>query len=74
MAPVFDPDVADAVQFLVGQAITTIQIPAATWRSCPRVYTAAGLPAGLSFDATARTITGTPYDSGHGHYHHHGHE
>ncbi len=44
-----------------GTAISTLRLPAASGGNAPLTYSLTPtLPAGLTFDATARTVTGTP--------------
>ena len=44
-----------------GTAISTLQLPAASGGNAPLTYSLTpALPNGLTFDATARTVTGTP--------------
>ena len=50
-----------------GIAITNLQLPAATGSTAPLTYTLTalgGLPAGLSFNASTRTLSGTPSTAG----------
>ena len=51
----------DDQSWTAGAAITTLTLPAATGGAGTLTYALSGtLPKGLSFDATARTISGTP--------------
>ena len=52
-----------AIQIVVGQpySLTIPEIPGGT---PPKIYSVSGLPAGLSFDAATRTISGTPTEVG----------
>ena len=56
----FDEDSVDPISGTVGTAITPVELPAASGGTEPLRYAVAGLPAGLSFDAATRTISGTP--------------
>ena len=59
-APEFLEPVLDQT-YTAGRPIPTLQLPEATGRDVPMTYSISpDLPAGLTFDATARTITGTP--------------
>ena len=44
----------------VGVEIEPLELPAVTGGTPPLTYSVSGLPAGLSFDSTTRTISGTP--------------
>ena len=57
--PVFADDTGDDQDWIRNTAIVSIVVPAAIGTPTP-VYTIAGLPAGLNFDANTRTISGTP--------------
>ncbi len=47
-----------------GTAISTLQLPAASGGNAPLTYSLTPtLPTGLTFDATARTLTGTPTEA-----------
>ncbi|MCY4604357.1 MAG: putative Ig domain-containing protein [Gemmatimonadetes bacterium] len=52
-----------AIQIVVGQpySLTIPEIPGGT---PPKTYSVVGLPAGLSFDAATRTVSGTPTEVG----------
>lgn len=50
----------DDVSVEVGQRIAGRVLPAATGGSAPYTYTLPGLPNGLSFDPSDRTLSGTP--------------
>ena len=61
--PAFAQGAAIANQsWTAGMAISTLQLPAATGGNAPLTYslTPTTLPTGLTFDSTARTVTGTP--------------
>ena len=57
------PSVDDQAGF-VGQAASTITLPTGTGGDGTLTYALSGLPAGLSFNASNRQITGTPTASG----------
>ena len=52
--------VVEAQAYTAGTAITTLVLPEATGGAGEITYSVSGLPAGLSFDAATRTISGTP--------------
>ena len=59
--PDFGTATVSAQTYTVGQAITTLTLPAASGGDGTLTYSLSpGLPAGLTFNAAARTITGTP--------------
>ena len=59
--PTFGSETIDDQSYQVGQPITTLTLPAATGGNGTLTYSLdPALPGGLSFSATARTITGTP--------------
>ena len=63
LTPAFAQGAAIPAQsWTAGTAISTLQLPAATGGNAPLTYslTPTALPTGLTFDATARTLTGTP--------------
>ena len=62
LTPAFAQDAAIANQsWTVGTAIGTLQLPAASGGNAPLTYSLTPtLPTGLTFNATARTLTGTP--------------
>ena len=62
----FSVDVSSTVfEGTVGKAIDPIELPEAEGGTAPRSYSvSASLPAGLSFDAATRTISGTPTTAG----------
>ena len=47
-------------EYTVGTAITPFVLPEASGGTAPLTYSLSSLPAGLSFDAATRTISGTP--------------
>ena len=49
-----------AQEYTVGTAIADLVLPEATGGAAPLTYSVSSLPAGLSFDAATRTISGTP--------------
>ena len=56
----FPADAAiDNQTYTKGEAITPLVLPAASG-TAPLIYSVSALPAGLSFDAATRTISGTP--------------
>ncbi len=59
----FGDATVDDQAYLQGTAIDTLTLPAATGGGSPTYSLSPTLPAGLSFDATARTITGTPTEA-----------
>ena len=64
-APSFPSRRGATMRWTAGRAISTLTVPEATGTPAPS-YTASGLPAGLSFNATSREITGTPTSPGEG--------
>ena len=62
LTPAFASSAAIPAQFWTeGTAISTLQLPAASGGNAPLTYSLTPtLPTGLTFDATARTLTGTP--------------
>ena len=57
------PTFADAVaaqEYTVGTAIDSLVLPEASGGTAPLRYSVSTLPAGLSFDAATRTLSGTP--------------
>ena len=53
-------------EFTVGEAIEPTVLPVPTGGSPPYAYSVSGLPAGLSFDAATRTLSGTPTEATNG--------
>ena len=49
-----------AQEYTAGTAIADLVLPEATGGTAPLTYSVSSLPAGLSFDAATRTISGTP--------------
>ena len=62
LTPAFAPGAAIANQsWTAGTAISTLQLPAASGGNAPLTYSLTpAVPTGLTFNATARTLTGTP--------------
>ena len=55
------PSTSSGISFVVGQRVEGLTLPEASGGTAPLTYTLSpALPAGLSFDAATRTITGTP--------------
>ena len=65
VAPAFADDTGDAQTWTQNTAIASITIPAATGTPTP-TYAATGVPAGVSFNATTRVISGSPTATGSG--------
>ena len=65
-APSFDDDTGSAQSWTVGTAITAITVPAADGTPTPTYAAVGALPAGLSFNATTRVLSGTPTAAGSG--------
>ena len=64
--PVFSDATGDALSGLVGEAITDVVVPAASGAPTPTYAVQGSLPAGLAFDTSTRTISGTPTSAGSG--------
>ena len=62
-APVSD-DISVGLTYEVGTAIEPLTLPEIPGGTPPLTYSMSGLPAGLSFDAATRTISGTPTEVG----------
>ena len=61
LTPTFGTDTIAAQSYTQNTAIATLQLPEATGGDAPLVYSLSpAVPAGLTFDAAAREITGTP--------------
>ena len=61
IVPTASHDLAAIREFVVGQRVQGIVLPEASGGTAPLTYTLSpALPAGLSFDAATRTISGTP--------------
>ena len=59
--PSFGTQTIPTQSYIQGAAITTLTLPEATGGDAPLTYSLTpSLPAGLSFDAATRTVTGTP--------------
>ena len=65
-APAFSDPTGDALSGLVGGAITDVVVPAASGAPTPTYAVQGSLPAGLAFDPSTRTISGTPTSVGSG--------
>ena len=65
-APVFDDDEGADQTWVVGEAITTIIVPAAAGFPAPTYASVGSLPAGITFDETTRELDGTPTGLGAG--------
>lgn len=64
--PVFSDDTGTDFTGTVGTAISEIQVPAASGNPAPTYASVGALPAGIDFDASTRTISGTPQAVGSG--------
>ena len=65
LVPTASDDGASIPEFAVGQPVAAFTLPSATGGTEPLTYTLSpDLPAGLSFDAATRTISGTPQSEG----------
>ena len=65
LVPTASDDGASIPEFAVGQPVNAFTLPSATGGTEPLTYTLSPeLPAGLSFDAATRTISGTPQSEG----------
>ena len=53
-------NITDHIDFVVGEPIGSIHMPAATGGTPPYTYNFTGLPTGISFNSSSRTISGTP--------------
>ena len=61
IVPTAAPDWATIREFVVGEYMDGLVLPESTGGTAPLTYSVApALPAGLTFDATTRTIAGTP--------------
>ena len=61
IVPTASHDLAEIREFVVGQRVEGIVLPAASGGTAPLTYSLSpALPAGLTFDAVTRTIAGTP--------------
>ena len=65
VSPTFASSTGASQSWTQNTRIATITVPAANGNP-PPAYTVSGLPAGLSFSTSSRTITGTPTGSGSG--------
>ena len=66
IAPSFVDNTGDPQTWTQGQAITPITVDAASGSPAPTYAAVGNLPAGLSFNATTRVISGTPTAAGSG--------
>ena len=65
IVPTTSHDLAGIREFIVGQRVEGIVLPAASGGTAPLRYSISpALPAGLAFDAATRTISGTPRAEG----------
>ena len=64
--PVFADDTGAAQTWTVGDAVTSITVPAATGTPTPTYAAVGSLPDGIAFDTSARVISGTPTAVGNG--------
>ena len=61
VVPTAAPNAAEIREFVVGRLVEGLALPEGTGGTAPLTYRLSpALPAGLSFDATTRTIAGTP--------------
>ena len=61
IVPTASHDLAEIGEFVVGQRVEDLVLPAASGGTAPLTYSLSpALPAGLTFDAVTRTIAGTP--------------
>ena len=61
IVPTASHDLAEIREFIVGQRVEDLVLPAASGGTAPLTYRLSpALPAGLTFDAATRTIAGTP--------------
>ena len=61
IVPTASHDLAEIREFIVGQRVEDLVLPAASGGTAPLTYSLSpALPAGLTFDAATRTIAGTP--------------
>ena len=65
-APAFADDTGDDQDWTQNSAITSITVPVATGHPTPTYAVQGALPAGISFDADTRVISGTPTATGSG--------
>ena len=65
-APSFSDATGDAQTWSVGNTISDVVVPAASGTPTPGYAVRGSLPAGLSFNASTRTISGTPTSIGSG--------
>ena len=65
-APSFSDATGDAQTWSTGNTISNVIVPAASGTPTPSYAVEGSLPAGLSFNASTRTISGTPTSAGSG--------
>ena len=65
-APKWSDDTGDPVNWTVGAPITDLVVPAVDAGSPTPTYTATGLPDGVAFTPSTRTLSGTPTTAGTG--------
>ena len=65
-APSFSDATGDAQTWSTGNTISNVIVPAASGTPTPSYAVRGSLPAGLSFNASTRTISGTPTSTGSG--------
>ena len=66
VSPSFTDDTGDAQDWVQNTAITPITVPAAAGTPTPTYAVVGSLPAGISFDSTTRSLSGTPTAVGSG--------
>ena len=64
--PSFADDTGDAQNWVVGTAIASITVPAASGSPTPTYSAVSGLPNGVTFNTVTRVISGTPTSIGSG--------
>ena len=65
-APSFADDTGDSQSWTVGQAISSITVPAASGNPTPTYAAVGSLPSGINFNTGTRVISGTPGSTGSG--------
>ena len=66
VAPAFADDTGDAQDWVQNTAITPVTVPAATGNPTPTYAVVGSLPTGIAFDASTRSLSGTPTGTGSG--------